>query len=84
MFMDSVFFLFLFLLALKKQKVEQMAPNAVTISRANVVLNPVSASLMESFIPRNLTVLSVGSGVVTGTVVAGGKMWKSTLFWAAC
>lgn len=74
MFMDSVFFLFLFLLALKKQKVEQMAPNAVTISRANVVLNPVSASLMESFIPRNLTVLSVGSGVVTGTVVAGEKM----------
>lgn len=81
MFMDSLSLKFLFLLALKKQKVEQMAPNAATISRANVVLSPVSASLVESFIPRKLTVLglglglgSVGSGVVTGTVVAGGKM----------
>lgn len=71
MFMDSVSFSFLFLLALKKQKVEQMAANAATISRANVVLSPVSASLMESFIPRKLTMLSVGGSVVTGTVEAG-------------
>lgn len=59
---DEVFF------ALKKQKVEQITPNTATINRANVVLSPVSASLIESFIPRKLTMLSEGGSVLCALV----------------
>ena len=55
--------------ALKRQTDKQIAPNAATIIRANVVASPVSASLVESFIPRKSTVLKKGSGVI-GALVA--------------
>ncbi len=48
--------------ALKKQNDEQMATKTATISRANVVLRPVSASLRERVIPRKFTLLSVSVG----------------------
>lgn len=64
---------------LKKQKVEQIAPNTATISRANVVVRPVSASLVESFIPRKLTrvLFSEGRGVI-GALVPVEKMPRLT------
>lgn len=50
-----------------------MAPNTDTTSSANVVLSPVSASLVESSIPRKLTMLSEGASVI-GKLVPVGKM----------
>lgn len=47
---------FFCLLDFKKQNDEQTAPSNTTIRRANVVLSPTSASLMESSIPKKLTV----------------------------
>lgn len=43
---------------------KQMAPNIATIRRANVVFSPVSASLVDSFIPRKFTGLSVIGALV--------------------
>lgn len=62
---------FLAFFALKKQKDEQIATNAATIRRANVVFRPVSASPIESFMPRKYTLWSAG-----GAVVAVGKKSK--------
>lgn len=67
---DSARFIFLDLFqALKKQTVEQRAPNTATIRRAKVVFSPVSAFVMDSSMPRNITV----SVPVTGALVPAEK-----------
>lgn len=59
--------------ALNKKKAIQIAPNTATIRRANVVVSPISASWVESFIPRKITELfTEGTGVI-GALVAVGK-----------
>lgn len=57
--------------ALKKQMVEQRAPNTAKTRRAKVVCSPVSALVMDSSMPRNMTVLE-GLGVI-GALVPEGK-----------
>lgn len=71
--------MFLVFFTLKKQKVEQIAPNTATIRRANVVISPVSASLVESFQTRKLTrvLFSEGRGVI-GALVPVEKMPRLT------
>lgn len=59
--MESPYFIFFdFFRALQKQKAEQRAANTATMRRAKVVYSPVSAFVMDSSMPRNLTILSGG------------------------
>lgn len=70
MFIDqATFFCFLDFFALKKQNDVHMTANTAITRRANVVLSPVSASLIVSLKPKKLTV-SVLTG---GTFVAVDK-----------
>lgn len=69
--MDSAHFIICDLFrALKKQKVEQRAPNTATTRRTKVVFSPVSALVMDSSMPRNVTVLE---GLGLGALVPEGK-----------
>lgn len=75
--MDSAYFVFRDLFrALKKQKVEQRAPHTATTRRAKVACSPISALVMDSSMPRNMTVLE-GLGV-TGALVPEGKTPRSS------
>lgn len=72
--MDSAYFIFRDLFrALKKQKVEQRTPNTATTRRAKVVCSPVSALVMDSSMPRNMTVLER-----LGALVPEGKTPRSS------
>lgn len=63
----SVFLDFLECLLNKKKPTDKQIAAVITISKANAVLNPVSASLTESLIPRKLILLItvIGSLVTT-------------------
>lgn len=74
--MDSAYIFLDLFRVLKKQKVEQRAPNTATTRRAKVVCSPVSALAMDSSMPRNMTVLE-GLGVI-GALVPEGKTPKSS------